>query len=228
MNRKITTFLRKYKYLILIVYFPIYMLWFNWLEQRELPHFIMIHCRLDDVIPFCELFAIPYFLWFLYVFASLVFLFLQSKHMSDFYRCSAVLMLGMTTCLIIYTLFPNAQPLRPETFPRDNWLTNIIAGLYKGDTPTNVCPSIHVYNSIAIHVALAQSNALQNKKGWKTASLILCILICLSTMFLKQHSIIDVVCAVLLYIFYYMIVYCSEFFSLKRHVPTRTSTKSNC
>lgn len=228
MSRKITTFLRKYKYLILIVYFPIYMLWFNWLEQRELPHFTMIHCRLDDLIPFCELFAIPYFLWFLYVFASLVFLFLQSKYMSDFYRCSAVLMLGMTTCLIIYTLFPNAQPLRPEIFPRDNWLTHIIAGLYKGDTPTNVCPSIHVYNSIAIHVALAQSNALQNKKGWKTASLILCILICLSTMFLKQHSIIDVVCAVLLYIFYYMIVYCSEFFSLKRHVPTRTSTKSNC
>ena len=132
-------------------------------------------------------------IWFLYVFASLVFLFLQSKHMSDFYRCSAVLMLGMTTCLIIYTIFPNAQPLRPDVMPRDNFLTRIVAGLYEGDTPTNVCPSIHVYNSIAIHVALFQSYALQNKKGWKTASLVLCILICLSTMFLKQHSIIDVV-----------------------------------
>ena len=179
--------------MILVLYFPIYMFWFNWLECRQAPHFTMIHCRLDDMIPFCELFAIPYFLWFLYVVISLVFLFLQSKHMSDFYRCSAVLMLGMTTCLIIYTIFPNAQPLRPDVMPRNNFLTRIVAGLYEGDTPTNVCPSIHVYNSIVIHVALAQSVALQNKKGWKTASLVLCILICLSTMFLKQHSIIDVV-----------------------------------
>ena len=148
--------------------------------------------------------------------------------MSDFYRCSAVLMLGMTTCLIIYTIFPNAQPLRPDVMPRDNFLTRIVAGLYEGDTPTNVCPSIHVYNSIAIHVALFQSYALQNKKGWKTASLVLCILICLSTMFLKQHSIIDVGCAILLYIFYYMVVYRSEFFALKRNIPAQTPSKTNC
>ena len=93
MSKKITGFLRKYKYMILVLYFPIYMFWFNWLECRQAPHFTMIHCRLDDMIPFCELFAIPYFLWFLYVVVSLVFLFLQSKHMSDFYRCSAVLIL---------------------------------------------------------------------------------------------------------------------------------------
>lgn len=228
MNKIITTFLRKYKYMILVLYFPIYMLWFSWLERRDLPHFTIIHCKLDDMIPFCELFAIPYFLWFLYVAVSLLFLFLQSEHMSDFYRCSAVLMLGMTTCLIIYTIFPNAQPLRPESFPRDNFLTGIVAGLYQGDTPTNVCPSIHVYNSIAIHMALSQSYALWEHKGIRTGSLVLCILICLSTMFLKQHSIIDVGCAILLYIFYYMIVYRSEFFALKRQVPARTPSKTNC
>ena len=188
----------------------------------------MIHCKLDDMIPFCELFAIPYFLWFLYVAVSLIFLFLQSEHMSDFYRCSAVLMLGMTTCLIIFTIFSNAQPLRPEIFPRDNFLTGIVAGLYQGDTPTNVCPSIHVYNSIAIHMALSQNYALRKHKGIRTGSLVLCILICLSTMFLKQHSIIDVGCAILLYIFYYMIVYRSEFFALKRQVPARTPSKTNC
>ena len=84
MSKKIINFLRKYKYMILVLYFPIYMLWFNWLERRQVPHFAMIHCRLDDMIPFCEWFAIPYFLWFLYVFVSIIFLFLQSKHMSDF------------------------------------------------------------------------------------------------------------------------------------------------
>ena len=50
MNKIITTFLRKYKYMILVLYFPIYMLWFSWLERRDLPHFTMIHCKLDDMM----------------------------------------------------------------------------------------------------------------------------------------------------------------------------------
>jgi membrane-associated phospholipid phosphatase len=207
MQQTITNFLRKYKHMILILYLPLYMVWFTWLERREVSHYAVIHCRLDDMIPFLEIFAIPYFLWFFYVVVVLFILFTQTEHLGDFYRCTATLMLGMTTCLIIYTLFPNAQQLRPQTLPRDNVLVRVIAALYRGDTPTNVCPSIHVYNSIAIHVAVAKSHFFQEKRGLKKASLILCILICLSTMFLKQHSVIDVVCGILLFALYYSMVY---------------------
>ena len=63
------------------------------------------------------------------------------------------------------------------------------------DTPTNVLPSIHVYNSIGIHIAVCRSEALKDRKGIRAASLVLCILICLATMFLKQHSIVDVLMA---------------------------------
>ena len=208
MKKTIYNFLKKYKHLILILYFPLYMTWFMWLERREDIDYHMIRCIVDDWIPFHELFIIPYFLWFAYVVLVLVFLFFQTSHLKDFYRCAATLMLGMTTCLVIYTFFPNAQPLRPETFPRDNFLVQLVANLYQGDTPTNVCPSIHVYNSLAIHVGLAKSHYFKDKKGWKTASLLLCVLICLSTMFLKQHSFIDVVCAAVLYAIYYVLIYC--------------------
>lgn len=207
MNKTIFEFLKKYKHMILALYFPIYMLWFVWLEQRESVNYLMIHCSLDNLIPFCELFVIPYFLWFAYVASVLLFLFTQTKHLGDFYRYAATLMLGMTTCLIIYTLLPNAQPLRPAAFPRDNALTRFVAGLYRGDTPTNVCPSIHVYNSLATHAALARSRYFHDKRGVKTASLILCILICMSTVFLKQHSIIDVICAGLLFTVFYRLIY---------------------
>lgn len=211
MKTYIRQFLSKYKHVIVILYFPLYMAWFLYLESRsDIPHFI-IHCRVDDWIPFLEIFIIPYLLWFLYVLAVLVFLFFQTDHLKDFYRCAVILMLGMTTCLFIYTIFPNAQDLRPDTFPRDNILVSLISILYTGDTDTNVCPSIHVYNSIAIHVALAKSYYFQNKRGWKLASLILCVLICLSTMFLKQHSIIDAVCAVILYTLFYIPVYRPRF-----------------
>ena len=191
--KKLKQFLFKYKHAIIILYLPIYMVWFILLEQRNDVKFSEVHCIIDDFIPFCEIFIIPYLLWFVYVAASLVFLFFQTKYIDDFYRCAAILVMGMTTSLIIYTFFPNAQNMRPDSFERENIFTNIISILYATDTDTNVCPSIHVYNSVAIHV--------------KNSSLILCILICMSTLFLKQHSFIDLVCAVVLYIFYYIIIY---------------------
>lgn len=211
MGEKIRDFLRKNKHLAIVLYFPIYMAWFEWLEHREHVHHMMIHCRLDDLIPFNELFAIPYFMWFAYVVFGLAFLFLNKKCRGNFYRLAAILMLGMTTSLLIYTILPNAQPLRPETFPRDNALTRMLGRLYHTDTPTNVCPSIHVYNSLCVHIALAKSAFAAQKSRLSrilvTASLILCVSICLATMFLKQHSVIDVICAIVLYGIFYRIIY---------------------
>lgn len=207
MKKTAYDFLKKYRHMIVLFYMPIYIIWFVWLEKRDSVEYYSIHCFIDDLIPFNEVFIIPYLLWFGYVAVVLVFLFLQTRHLGDFYRCAATLMLGMTTCLVIYTLLPNAQPLRPEHFPRDNVLVQMAASLYHSDTPTNVCPSIHVYNSLAIHTALAKSCYFKDKGVLKAASLLLCVSICLSTMFLKQHSFIDVICALLLYALFYTLVY---------------------
>ena len=205
--KKIKDFLFKYKHAIVALYFPVYMTWFLYLESRTNLDFTYIHCFADDWIPFCEYFIIPYLLWFLYVAATLLFLFFQTKHLDDFYRCCACLLLGMTTSLFIYTIFPNAQNMRPTTFERDNIFTHIISVLYAADTDTNVLPSIHVYNSVAIHVAIAKSHYFKDKNKVKLASLILCTLICISTLVLKQHSILDLVTGILLYIIYYIIIY---------------------
>lgn len=204
---KLRQLLFKYKHAIILLYLPIYMVWFMLLEQRDDVKFKEVHCAVDDWIPFCEIFIIPYLLWFAYVAVTLVFLFFQTKYIDDFYRCAAILVMGMTTSLIIYTFFPNAQNMRPTVFERENIFTKIISIVYAADTDTNVCPSIHVYNSIAIHIAIAQSRYFQDKKWIKNSSLVLCILICLSTLFLKQHSFIDLVCAAALYMFYYIIIY---------------------
>lgn len=196
---KIKDFLWKYKHALVVLYFPIYMLWFVTLENRVDVNFKNIHCIADDWIPFCEFFIIPYLLWFFYVLCTLVFLFFQLDHLENFYHTILVLMIGMTTCLFIYTIFPNAQNMRPTTFTRENIFTQIITVLYRTDTDTNVLPSIHVYNSLAIHAGICRLAEQKHRKWLCYASLILCIAICLSTMFLKQHSFLDVATAVLLY-----------------------------
>lgn len=200
-------FLKDNKHFLFILYLPIYMKCFSWLEARNDVPFTNIHCIVDDWIPFCEVFIIPYLLWFLYVAAVVLFLYMQKNHLEYYYRCIFTLMLGMSTCLLIYYIFPNAQNMRPTEFARENIFTDIIQFIYNSDTDTNVLPSIHTYNSLAVHVALADACKPCNKKGLKNASLILCILICLSTMCLKQHSFLDVMAGIALYLFYYIIVY---------------------
>ena len=195
--------LNRNKHILFIIYCPVYLHCFNWLEARDGIPFQDIHCILDDWIPFCEIFVIPYVLWFLYVAAVVVWLYFQREHLEDYYRCVILLMLGMSTCLLIYYLFPNEQNLLPDAFAEQNIFTDIIGFIYASDTNTNVLPSIHVYNAIAIHVAFTSSYKFRGRRGWHTASLALCVLICLSTMFLKQHSFLDVITGLGLYLIYY-------------------------
>ena len=124
----------------------------------------------------------------------------------EFISFALSLIIGMSVCMIICMIYPNGLTLRPESIS-DTILGKMVASLYKTDTPTNVFPSIHVYNSIAVHVALVKCTALKNHKPVKNASLILCILICMSTVFLKQHSLYDVAGGIILIGVIYHLLY---------------------
>ena len=101
----------------------------------------------------------------------------------------------MTLFLIISTIYPNGHLLRPTEFSRNNIFIRLVCFIYWADTSTNILPSIHVFNSIAAHVAVMNAPELKNKKWTVRGSLILCVSIILSTMFIKQHSVLDVVLA---------------------------------
>lgn len=93
----------KYRHAIpLAIYMGIYLTWFAWLEARNRRDYTVIHVNLDDYIPFCEAFIVPYLLWFAYVAVVVVFLFFRNKQ--EYYRCCAFLFTGMTIFLIISTL----------------------------------------------------------------------------------------------------------------------------
>ena len=171
---------------------------------------------LDDKIPFCEIFIIPYYAWFIYV-AAVMLYFLFNMEVEVYYKNYMFLVTGMTLFLIISTLFPNMHQLRPDVMPRDNVFTHMIALLYKADTPTNLWPSIHVYNSLGTMIAVRNSKKI-GKVG-KILSDIMGVLIILSTMFIKQHSIYDVVTAFFMAIIFYLAFYHStivESFCKKR------------
>ena len=157
------------------VFMLVYFTWFSLLEKYAQP-VLMIHSKLDDKIPFCEYFIVPYLLWFVW----------------------------------IYTRIPNGLNLRPE-ITNNNIFSRLVDMIWSVDTATNVCPSIHVFNSIAINTVIQHSNAFKHKKLVHVGSYILALAICMSTFFLKQHSVVDVFWACVLGLILYPLSYKSAF-----------------
>ncbi|MDD6216932.1 MAG: phosphatase PAP2 family protein [Roseburia sp.] len=214
-RKKVNEFIAKYKHGLLLLYFLIYLPWFGYLEENVTIHFHVIHVALDDKIPFCEYFIIPYMLWFAYVAWGVAYFFFKNK--SEYYKLCAFLFTGMTIFLVISTVYPNGHYLRPTTFERDNIFVQAVQWLYSTDTPTNLFPSIHVYNSLGINMAVWHSENFKKNKPVRYGSAILCISIILSTMFLKQHSVFDVVTGIVLAAFMFSLVYARSWANEPEH-----------
>lgn len=204
-HSRMIAFIEKNKHGLLLLYFLIYLPWFGHLEKTVTTHFHVIHMAVDDVIPFCEYFIIPYFLWFGYVAWGIGYFYKKNK--DEYFRLCALLFTGMTIFLIISTIYPNGHYLRPAAFARDNVFVDAVKWLYSTDTATNLFPSIHVYNSIAVNIAVWHSENFKTKPLIRYGSALLMLSIVLSTMFLKQHSVFDVATGIAMAIFMYMIVY---------------------
>ena len=185
---RIKNWFSKHLWAISAAYFVCYLIAFFAFEKFIVPTY-MIHAALDDKIPFCEWFIFPYFAWFPLIACSLIYFLRHSK--KDYLRLCFLMYTGMTICLLIYLCFPNGLDLRVE-LTRDNWPSKLVGALQAMDTPTNVCPSIHVLVTVVIDMVVLHSKELSGKTGVKAGVTVLAVLICLSTVFLKQHSVIDV------------------------------------
>ena len=202
---------KKYRHALVLLYGLIYMPWFIWLESRANLPYHVIHVRLDDLIPFSEVFIVPYLLWFVDVAAVFVYLFFQFDKKKEFYQYCIFLFTGMTLFLVVSTVYPNGHLLRPASFERHNIFTFAVQMLYRTDTATNIFPSIHVFNSIAAHVAVAKNRKLGGNIWIRGGSFLLMVSIILATMFLKQHSVLDVIAGTLLGVLMEQLVYHTDF-----------------
>lgn len=212
------TFLKKYKHALWFSYAFIYIPWFVYLENHVTSNYHVIHMEIDDKIPFMSIFIIPYMLWFAYVASVLVYQFFVN--VSEFRRNCIFLFTGMTIFLIVSTLYPNGHHLRPEVYPDSSIFTRMVMWLQATDTPTNLFPSIHVYNAIGTHFAVIHSSSLRDKKLIRVSSFILMVLICMSTVFLKQHSMFDVLTGILMAVIIYPLAYHREVFSFAQRKKT--------
>lgn len=185
---------QRYHHWLYALVLPVYLVLFFVAEHIVGPDsaYTVIEHPLDALIPFCEWFYIPYVLW--YPFMVSVGLYLAFKDGAGFKRYMTYIGITFIAAVGLFILFPNGQELRPDldTLGRDNLFIRAIRVLYIADTNTNVCPSLHVVGSMAAVFGIFHHPRLRKTVWMPIGGIILAVLICLSTVFLKQHSVIDV------------------------------------
>ena len=133
------------------LYTVFYLTAFHWLEVNITVPAIWVHCQLDDVIPFCKYAIVPYFAWFAWIPFTLFYLLLRGDR-SDFWRVCLCLFTGMTIALSCYVLLPTGLALRPYRVYGSDIFARLVRMLYAVDSSKNVCPSIHVFNSVTLMI----------------------------------------------------------------------------
>ncbi len=189
----------KERYLIpLGVWFVIYMALFLYLEIYEPEEVHLIACGMDHRIPYIQAFIYPYLSWFPYL-GVCAYLAIRNLEEKDYKKIIFILTSGMNVFLMISYVWPTGLNLR-EGIQYD---TAVLSGhlmqfVQTVDTPKSVFPSMHVYVTLVFQYTLEmQTDRLPAPGIWMGRFLAVSII--LSTMFTKQHSVLDVLGAVLMF-----------------------------
>lgn len=169
-------------------YFALYFLTENLIPAENC---YPVHCWLDDVVPFCEVFVIPYTFWYVLIVISLLYFVLYNP--DSFKKLMTFIIVTQIVAMVVYIIFPTRQDLRPEVMPRENLFTWVLSLIYQFDTNTGVCPSLHVAYSLGIASVWVKEYGVS--RWWKAFVVFAAVLISISTAFVKQHSVVDIFAA---------------------------------
>lgn len=193
----------RHRYLLL--FWPLYLLSYVVTERLFLPEtYHVVACGLDKQIPFLEIFLIPYVFWYLFQMGMV--LYTLRYDVPVFRRYMHFVILTYSAATVVFLLYPSCQQLRPEVLPRENVLSRGVSLLYRLDTSTNVCPSVHVIGSVAVALAAGHTERFSTG-GWRAVFWLTALSICASTWFLKQHSVIDFLVAIPLCMVAYLLCF---------------------
>ncbi|HAN20150.1 MAG: hypothetical protein A2Y15_03330 [Clostridiales bacterium GWF2_36_10] len=212
--------LKKYKHLLLLIYWPFHFMWYEIVRiySDKMPNFYIVKSPLDDLIPFCEFFVLPYATWYFYIMTVLIYFAYKNKR--DFLKANSMIIGCMFISMLITTIFPSGIPesMRPDfvALGRDNFLIDAVKYIYSIDSPPrNVMPSMHVNVSAALFISVLKAESLKGKKFIKLCSFTLSLLIILSIVFIKQHSVLDGIAGLALAGVMYLVTY-NWFFKEKK------------
>lgn len=161
---------------------------------------ILMETNLDRLIPFNRFFIIPYVLWYGYIaFFLIYFCIIDAK---QYYKLLGCMNAGLLVCYLIFYFFPTTVT-RPVLNGNDIFI-KLVKLIYLKDKPYNCFPSIHVLHSMLVALCVIEEDKIS--KVIKYISSFIAVSIIISTLFVKQHYIPDIVSGIILAISLYIIV----------------------
>ena len=161
-----------------------------WLGSKNLADFSRafdVTLGLDALIPLRPEWVVIYVVTFLFWMMGLLFAARQDEELC--FRFASGVIIAEIICCVIFIAFPSCIT-RPELAVSD-FFTVVLSLVYFFDTPTNCFPSMHC---LFAYLVFRQSLRAPGAKTWfKVFCGVCAALICLSTLFVKQHVIADVI-----------------------------------
>lgn len=177
--------------LLLLLIIPLLSLVYVLLNQLPL-RVNNLYTDLDHAIPFVKGFILAYMVWMPFLYLTLVYFFFHDR--SAYYQTLIAYTGSVLICYAIYLIFQTTVP-RPELVGTD-WLSRFVQFVYTNDAPYNCFPSIHCLSSYLLLRAAAKSRSIPRKA--KLLIGIIAWLVIISTLFVKQHVVLDAAAGIML------------------------------
>ncbi|RKP50078.1 phosphatase PAP2 family protein [Cohnella endophytica] len=183
---------RKYAPLLWMLIFPVLGLMYAWTNTTENREVYQLVTAVDESIPFIKAFALPYSIWIFYIYVCVVYFF--KKDVNVYYRALMTYAVSAMICYLIYSVFQTHVP-RPVVTGNDP-ISELMRYIYNRDQPFNCFPSIHCFSSYMV-MRMIWTSSFRNK--WNVTLITgMSSLIIMSTLFVKQHVILDALAGIFL------------------------------
>ena len=200
---RLTKYIKEHKEIYLFIFYFLFIVLFGLIQKYYNPvssH--LVTWPIDYYMPYNQYFMIAYAIWWPFVPAA--FIFFYFRDIPSFKSlCFQVLIVCYLT-LIIYIIYPSYLDLRQPIYETDI-CSKAILWLRSIDPPRNVFPSLHVSETVSICFVVYKSRDLLLNRYVKGIIYLIGILIIVSTIYIDQHSIADILFAIILSVIFYII-----------------------
>lgn len=208
------TKIKELPYLLFLLVMPVLGLIYKILNNNP-REAVILSTNVDDKIPFLPVFILPYIIWYAFILGYLVYFWYKDTRV--YFKTLTMIVIGELVCFVIYFFFQTTVP-RPNLVG-DGMLIDLVGMIYSHDQPYNAFPSIHVLTTFAI--ILGNIN-IRNKHIIHSVFVpVMGSLIIISTLFVKQHYILDMFASMFLTSFIYGIVF--ELFEINVTEKSKTA-----
>lgn len=200
---RLTKYIKEHKEIYLFIFYFLFIVLFGLIQKYYNPvssH--LVTWPIDYYMPYNQYFMIAYAIW--WPFVPSAFIFFYFRDIPSFKSlCFQVLIVCYLT-LIIYIIYPSYLDLRQPIYETDI-CSKAILWLRSIDPPRNVFPSLHVSETVSICFVVYKSRDLLLNRYVKGIIYLIGILIIVSTIYIDQHSIADILFAIILSVIFYVI-----------------------